>query len=131
MTSLQAAVLYVGLNIVLLMTLKFYVGSVRMREGVAAGDGGNVALQRAMRVQGNAIEDIPVVLAGLIGLAAIGGPALLIHLLGATLVAARVTHAVALAGSNGPTLGRKIGTLGTMLVMLITALACIWYGLTG
>ena len=39
-------------------------------------------MQRAIRVQGNAVEDVPVVLLGLLGLAALAAPVVLIHALG-------------------------------------------------
>ena len=68
MTSMQAAVLYAGLFCLLMLLLKANVGRVRTKHKVGFGDGGNEAMQRSLRVQGNAVEDVPVVLLGLIGL---------------------------------------------------------------
>ena len=54
MTSLDAAVLYAGLFILLFLLLKARVGQVRSAEKIMFGDGANERLQRAQRVQGNA-----------------------------------------------------------------------------
>ncbi|MEZ6012289.1 MAG: MAPEG family protein [Hyphomonas sp.] len=127
MTSMQAAVLYAGLFCLLMLVLKGNVGRVRTREKIGFGDGGNEPMQRALRVQGNAVEDVPVVLLGLIGLGALAAPALLIHILGASFLVGRVLHAIGLGGSSGGSPGRMFGTLISLIVMLVTAGACVWY----
>jgi len=127
MTSINAAVLYIGLFCLLMLVLKGNVGRVRTREKIGFGDGGNEPMQRALRVQGNAVEDVPVVLVGLIGLGALAAPALLIHILGASFLLGRVLHAIGLGGSSGGSPGRMFGTLISLLVMLGTAGACVWY----
>lgn len=127
MTSMQAATLYAGLFCLLMLILKANVGRVRTKHKVGFGDGGNQPLQRSLRVQGNAVEDVPVVLFGLLGLGALAAPVLLIHGLGASFLVGRILHAVGLGGSSGSSFGRSAGTLITALVMLATAIACIWY----
>lgn len=130
MTPMQAAVLYTGLFCLLMLVLKGNVGRVRAREKIGFGDGGNEPMQRALRVQGNAVEDVPVVLVGLIGLGALTAPALLIHILGASFLLGRVLHAVGLGGSSGGSPGRMFGTLISLIVMLVTAGACVWFAVT-
>lgn len=130
MTSMQAAVLYAGLFCLLMLLLKANVGRVRTKHKVGFGDGGNEAMQRSLRVQGNAVEDVPVVLLGLIGLGALAAPVLLIHGLGASFLIGRILHAIGLGGSSGGSFGRSVGTLITALVMLVTTGACIWYAVT-
>ena len=130
MTPMQAAVLYTGLFCLLMLVLKGNVGRVRAREKIGFGDGGNEPMQRALRVQGNAVEDVPVVLVGLIGLGALTAPALLIHILGASFLLGRVLHAVGLGGSSGGSPGRMFGTLISLIVMLVTAGACLWFAVT-
>ncbi len=129
MTSMQAAVLYAGLFCLLMLILKGNVGRVRTKHKVGFGDGGNEEMQRSLRVQGNAVEDVPVVLLGLIGLGALSAPVLLIHGLGASFLVGRVLHAIGLGGSSGGSPGRMFGTLITLVVMLVTTGACIWYAL--
>ncbi|MBD3771765.1 MAG: MAPEG family protein [Rhodobacterales bacterium] len=127
MTSMQAATLYAGLFCLLMLILKANVGRVRTKHKVGFGDGGSQPLQRSLRVQGNAVEDVPVVLFGLLGLGALAAPVLLIHGLGASFLVGRILHAVGLGGSSGSSFGRSVGTLITALVMLATVIACIWY----
>jgi len=127
---MQAAVLYTGLFCLLMLVLKGNVGRVRTREKIMFGDGGNEPMQRALRVQGNAVEDVPVVLAGLIGLGALAAPALLIHILGASFLLGRVLHAIGLGGSSGGSPGRMFGTLISLVVMLVTSGACVWFAVT-
>ena len=123
MTSMQTAVLYTGLFILLFIVLKGLVGRVRMSEKIMFGDGANERLQRAQRTQGNAVEDVPVTLIGLLGLGALAAPVWLIHALGALFLLGRVLHAVGLSGSSGGSPGRMWGTLLTLLVM--PALYCL------
>jgi uncharacterized protein len=130
MTAIAAATLYAGLFGLLMILLKGNVGRVRTSEKVGFGDGNNEALQRAIRVQGNAVEDVPVVLVGLLALGLMNAPVLLIHGLGATFLVARILHAIGLGGSSGGSPGRMFGTLLTLIVMLVTAGACIWFALT-
>ncbi|MBI1400188.1 MAPEG family protein [Hyphomonas sp.] len=130
MTAIAAATLYAGLFGLLMILLKGNVGRVRTSEKVGFGDGNNEALQRAIRVQGNAVEDVPVVLVGLLALGLMNAPVVLIHGLGATFLVARILHAIGLGGSSGGSPGRMFGTLLTLIVMLITAGACIWFALT-
>ena len=127
MTAIEAAVLYTALCLLLMLALKMNVGRVRAKEKVMFGDGGKEPVQRAQRVQGNAVEDVPVTLVGLVGLALLSAPVWLVHALGATLFLARVLHAVGLGGSSGGSPGRMWGTLLSLVVMLATVIACLWY----
>lgn len=129
MTGYEAATLYAGLFVLLFLTLKLNTGRVRASAKISVGHGDNDALHRAMRVQGNAIEDVPVTVIGLFGLAALSAPTLLVHILGGGFFVFRVLHAVGLGGSTGTGLGRMIGTLGSAIVMLVTGGACVWFAL--
>lgn len=130
MTAFAAATLYFGLFGLLILALKINVGRVRGKEKVMFGDGANEAMQRAIRVQGNAVEDVPIVLIGIAGLAALSAPVMLIHALGGSFLAGRILHAIGLGGSSGSSFGRMVGTLVTLIVQLVTAGACIWFALT-
>lgn len=127
MASIAAAVLYLGLFAFLMTGLKLNVGRVRMSQKVSFGDGNNEAVQRAIRVQGNAVEDVPVVLLGLVGLGMLEAPVLLIHGLGASFLAARLLHAFGLGATSGSSFGRMAGTMISLLALIITGGACIWF----
>lgn len=129
MTAFGAATLYTGLFGVMFIGLKLNAGRVRASSKVDIGDGGNAEMERAMRVQSNAVEDVPVVLIGLFGLAAVSAPVSLIHVFGGSFVAFRLLHALGLGGAPGLGWGRVIGTIGTLLVGLGTGGSCIWFAL--
>jgi uncharacterized protein len=129
MTPIEAAIFYTGLFIILFILLKVNVGRVRSAEKIIFGDGANERLQRAQRVQGNAVEDVPVTLIGIVGLGVLSAPVLLIHGLGALFLMGRILHAVGLGGSSGGSPGRMFGTLLTAIVMLVTGVSCLWFAL--
>ena len=83
--SIQAATLWGGLLILLLLVLSSVVVSRRRRHLIEFGDGGNPEMTPAVRAFGNAAEYIPAGICGLILLAFVGAPPLLIHGVGAGL----------------------------------------------
>ena len=129
MTSAQAAAFNIGLLILTMMALKMYVGNRRGKLKVPSGET-TPEFSRATRVQLNAVEDVPVLMAGIAGLALIGLPAWYIHMCGLVLFLSRVLHATGLASSNGVSFGRLAGTLGTMLVYLAIAGALLVHAFT-
>lgn len=130
MTGFEVAGLWIGLNVVLMALLKGAVGRTRGQTKVDYGAGDNDKMQRMMRVQGNAVEDIPIALIGLGALAFLSAPVTLLHGLGGTLFVSRVLHAFGLGGKGGFSFGRIAGTIGSVFVLLITGGACIWLALT-
>ena len=118
MTPVQAAALQIGLLILLMLGLKLYVGNRRAKFKVPSGDVTHSEFGLATRVQLNAVEDVPVLMIGIAALAALGMSAWYIHLVGFVLLASRIAHAVGLAGSSGFSIGRLVGTFGTLLVYL-------------
>ncbi len=129
MAPLHAAALYVGLLAFVMMGLKFYVG---YRRGVLKVPSGETTPEfgRVTRVQLNAVEDVPILAVGIIGLGLLGMPAWYIHAVGALLVISRVLHATGLASSGGTSFGRLVGTLGTMLVYVAVAGALVVHAFT-
>src|SRR5690349_13111443 len=100
MTSAQAAALNIGLLIILMLGIKMYVGN---RRGVLKIPSGETTpeFSRITRVQLNAVEDVPVLMAGILGLALLGMPAWYIHMVGLVLLVSRILHATGLASSGG------------------------------
>ena len=126
MTAFEAAGLYVGLFLILFFVLKANVGRVRISQRIDLGDGENDMMVRAIRAQGNAVEDVPILLVGLLAIAAMGGSVWLIHGIGIALVVARLLHFAGITQMTGLAKGRLFGTVLTVLVKIVTAIACIW-----
>jgi hypothetical protein len=124
MTSLEAAGLWIGLNALFLIYISARVGMMRTKHKINLGDGGNDEMLRAIRTQGNYVEYAPLALIGLLGLASIGQSTAIIHALGGTFLAARVAHLLGLGMGVWPA-GRFIGTFGTLLSLLATAVFLI------
>ena len=129
MTPVHAAAFYIGLLVLLMLGLKFYVGGRRGALKVPSGET-TPEFSRATRVQLNAVEDVPILAVGIAGLALLNMPAWYIHMVGAVLVVSRILHATGLASSGGFSIGRLIGTIGSMLVYLAIAGALIVHAFT-
>lgn len=129
MTSAQAAALNIGLLTIVMLGIKLYVGN---RRGVLKIPSGETTpeFSRITRVQLNAVEDVPVLMAGILGLALLGMPAWYIHMAGMILVVSRILHAIGLASSGGFSFGRLVGTIGTMSVYLAVAGALLVHAFT-
>ncbi len=121
--------LYAGL-----LALWFLVLSARViqkRDKVSLGDGGDPHLLRRIRGHANFAEYVPLILL-MIGMLELGGMrAWVLHLLGATLLLARVLHGVALSFTDKWKFGRFYGTLLTFILLLVGALLTIWQGVQG
>ncbi|MEZ5938704.1 MAG: MAPEG family protein [Hyphomonadaceae bacterium] len=125
MDPLHAAALHLGLLTFLMMLLKAFVGNARGRMKVAPGDVSNPEFARVSRVQQNAVEDVSVLMVGLLALGLLASPTWYVHLVGGLLVVSRILHAVGLARSGGFSLGRLIGTFGTLVVYLLMGAALV------
>ncbi|KCZ93850.1 MAPEG family protein [Hyphomonas johnsonii] len=129
MAPLEAAAVYVGINILLLIYLSSRVVFMRRSAQVSVGHGGNVDLEIRTRVHGNAAEYIPSMLVALITAAFMGIPVLWIHILGTTFTLGRVIHAFGL--SRSVLQARVLGMVLTWLAMIVVAAMLIFHGLTG
>ena len=129
MTAFQAAALWIGLQGLLLIFLSVHVGQVRTKLKINLGDGGNPEMTKAIRAHGNYTEYAPAALVGLLALASVGANAPIIHGLGAFFLFARVAHMLGLGLGVWPQ-GRFVGTLCTMLTLLMTAGLLIYFAVT-
>ncbi|MGH8690169.1 MAG: MAPEG family protein [Burkholderiales bacterium] len=112
--------IFAGLLALMLVAISVRVTVLRARKKIDLFDGGDPELGRALRVQGNFIEYVPMALA-LLGLAEwMGVPAWLAYALGIALVVGRVAHAGALYTSTFP--GRAAGATITWIVLVAGAL---------
>jgi hypothetical protein len=131
MTGAPVTALYAGLGTVVLLALAVRVSWVRRARGVNLGDGGDPALQRAIRAHANAVENLPLALILLLAVELADVATWALHAAGATLVIGRVLHGWGLNRSAGASFGRVAGmtlTWGVMGALAGTALAA-WAGL--
>lgn len=126
MTLFQIVALYVALHLILAPVLMFRVGQVRLKEKVSLGDGGNALLNARIRAHGNYIETTPLALIGLMALAMLSAPPLLLHFFGAVFLIGRVLHAHGMAQPDARGHGRGLGSLLTLLTYLGTALSLLY-----
>ena len=107
--------------------LALRVGAVRRAMRISVGDGGSEPLQRRMRAQANYVENTPFVLAliAVIELSGKGDPWLAyvagLYFLG------RIGHAFGMDGGSAQ-IGRMIGTIATLLVLLGLAVVAVLIG---
>lgn len=123
--NLGHTALYAGLLGLLLVALSYRVAQRRIRFRVGVGAGDNPDLERAIRVQANFTEYVPLALLLLALYEAGGAPGWELHTAGVALVAVRLAHAVGLTQSAGRSAPRFIGALGTWLVIVALSLANI------
>ena len=123
--------LYGGLLALLILVLSVLVSVNRARSKVDLGDGGEGALRRAIRVQGNAIEYVPLALI-LMGIAEVNGlTPMVLHIVGIVLFAARLAHAAGLGRHDGVSAARLVGTAGTWGSLGFLALTVIYQFIVG
>jgi len=103
------------------VALMFSVIKSRGDLNIFIGHGDNAMLERRIRAHGNFIENVPTFLIGLLLLELMIGSGLWVLILGAVVVVARLSHAIALMANSGVTAGRLIGTLGTVIPTVVTA----------
>ena len=125
--SAHAAALWTGLHLILLLVLSVLVTRQRRKHHVEIGDGGEPALNQAIRAFGNAAEYVPAALVGLGVLALAGAMPLLIHPIGFLLLAGRVMHAAGLSRSTGVSWLRTAGVLATWIAYIALSAALLFY----
>jgi uncharacterized protein len=103
------------------VALMFSVIKSRGDLNIFIGHGDNAMLERRIRAHGNFIENVPTFIIGLLLLELMIGSGLWVLILGAVVVVARLSHAIALMANSGVTAGRLIGTLGTVIPTVVTA----------
>lgn len=123
---MRTAALYVGLLGLLLFALTLSVSEARHRTKTAIGDGGDEVLRRRIRAHGNFVEYVPLSLLLLALCEHLGMGSLFVHILGLVLLISRIAHAHGISQPREPLAFRMLGTTGTLIVLIITALYCIW-----
>lgn len=114
--------LYAALCGLLLLVLGLVVVRLRRQHAVLTGDGGNATLARAMRVQANFVEYVPLTLLLLFMLEMSRQPAWALHLLGAALFIGRLLHAWGYLMTPRLSFGRALGIGLTWIVLGVTSI---------
>jgi uncharacterized protein len=123
--------LYTALLALWLLVLSVRVIQERRAAHVSLGSGGNTRLERAIRGQANFIEYVPVALLMLLVLELARFSIYLLHLLGLTLLLARLLHGYAFAYTAQSRFGRSAGTALTFAVLAIEAVLCLYQAYRG
>jgi uncharacterized membrane protein YecN with MAPEG domain len=128
-----AALLYIGLTIVVLVFLSVRVSLTRRRLQVPFGTGGNAQMERVVRGQENFAEYAALFLIALCGLAFAREPDWVIHVLGILFLVGRIVYAWAIAqeGPVGFMPGRALGMFLTWGPLLAAAVMLIGIAVTG
>lgn len=122
----RISLLFAGVLALLLLALSAQVSRMRARARANLGDGGDAALKRWIRVQGNFIEYVPIALLLLALLELAGAPRAWLLAGGSALLVGRLLHAWGLSHSSDWSVGRFSGTALTWLVLGASALAALW-----
>ena len=110
--------IYAAIFAVMLVVLSLRVAKTRGDVKVAIGDGGNVVLRRAIRVQGNFTEYVPMALILFTFIEMQGWPRWLVHGLCLVLLAARLVHAYGIAHEPEDIRLRATGMSTTALLLV-------------
>jgi uncharacterized membrane protein YecN with MAPEG domain len=95
----------------------------RVRSGVDAGDGGVARLTQAIRAHANFTEQAPLALIVIALAEVLGARTMVVHILGAALLAARLASAYALNRSLGQSPLRQFG--GGVSVLVLAAASVV------
>lgn len=122
--------LYAGLLAIWFLILSAKVVGGRRSGKINLGDGGDRHMQSMIRGHANFSEYVPLILILMLCLE-VGGatPVWLLHLMGMSLLVARILHGIALSYLPKFFLGRFIGTLATFILLLVAGLLCVWRGI--
>jgi uncharacterized membrane protein YecN with MAPEG domain len=123
---LQTSLIYAGLLGLLLVVLSFNVMQNWVR---VTGEGRETDrdMRRAERILSSFVEYVPLSLIMLVLIEMKGAPIMIIHLLGSSLLCARLLHAFGSNQIKGAAVMRFIGTQLTFLMIAAASLGCIWY----
>jgi uncharacterized membrane protein YecN with MAPEG domain len=115
--------IYTPVFALLFVVLSVNVIRTRRREKVGLGAGGNVAVERAMRVHANFSEYVPITLLLLLILEQSGGNILLLHALFVVLLAGRIIHAWGVSQKKENFTFRVSGMILTFTVIMTASIA--------
>lgn len=129
--SVATTGLYAGLLALLMIVLNGRIGALRGKKNISLGDKGDGDIIVANRQHMNFVENVPFILL-LMALAELNGsPTLYLHILGATLLFARIVHPFGLHQDVLMKPARLAGAGLTLLVTLGSAVLLLWQTVGG
>lgn len=126
--SVAIVTFYAGLNALIALVLAALVIRQRQKTRTIFGSGGHLPLEQAIRVHGNFVEYVPLILILLLLLELGGLGALWLHVMGIALTLGRVLHAWGLSTTHRDSVGRFAGTVLTLTTLLAAMVLCILRG---
>ena len=117
--------LYGSLNAILNIMLAVRVSSARRRLKVSTGMGESKEMELAVRIHANNAEFVPLAIVVLLLAELCGGASVMIHVLGGSLLLARVSHAVGMP-LRAPNVYRVFGTVVTWTGIVVSAVYLLW-----
>jgi hypothetical protein len=117
--------LYGSLNAILNIALATRVSSARRRLKVSTGTGESKEMELAVRIHANNAEFVPLATVMLLLAELCGGASVLLHVLGGTLLLARISHAIGMP-LRAPNVFRVFGTTVTWTGIVVAASYVLW-----
>ena len=114
--------IYAAILAIVFVGLSFRVANTRRSRQIGLGSGGDVLLERRIRVQGNFAEYVPIALILFTFIEMQNWPRWLVHMLCIALLAARLLHAYGVAQEPEDIRLRASGAATTFVVIVVAAL---------
>ena len=128
MTAPIITAFYAGIAGLIYLWLTWAVIRYRRSGKISLGDGDNPDMAKSIRGQGNAAEQMPIILI-LLGLTEmLGAPVIAVHIAGIAFIAGRLLHGLHFNGYIGFQ-ARPIGMMLTLLTTGVLALGLIAHSL--
>ncbi len=117
---LPITTLFIGILLVMQVTLSITTSSYRAKLNIDYGDNGDLAMLKIIRAHGNFIEYVPMVLIAMGASELTGAPGWLLVACGCVLLFSRLSHAAHMFGVGGQAT-RITGAGLTTLIMIALA----------
>jgi len=121
--AIPITAVFTALLALMLVAISIRITVLRAGKKINLLDGGDEQLRRAIRVQGNFIEYVPMALIMLALIEVSGAKPWLVYAFGAALLVARIVHAFGLYSAVFP--ARVIGTSATWIIVAAEALVVL------
>ncbi len=126
---LQVTGLYTGILALLMLFLAYKTAMARGTYKVNIGTGDNPEMEKKIRVFGNFIEYVPMLILLMAVSEIQGQQSIYLHAFGSATVLARILHATGLSGSMPALKGRLVGASLTLLLLLLGGGSLVYHSL--